>query len=392
MLKSPHDIKHQIQRRFAADWSDFACGQKPPQWPCRVALSTPTKTELESDFATMYRSITELNNWAATNRVEIETVRRRVGGSIQTIPTHVMVQDVRQAARILGEPFRRRLAVGERRARVLGELFPDRISEHSHVVRLLDTNACDDIDFDLVCRAALWFRDNDESGMTARQVPLEGFHAKWLDAKGHKTMVKLLAAKDTLELRERPRRIDFTYLDPAHQAAGLRKHDSLVEGDVAQPLYLPSIVIISENKDTALWFPPVEGGIAVQGDGWKGPELTSSLNWVVKAERVLYWGDMDAAGFAILNAYRSHGLNVQSIFMDMVSFERYEAYGVCVDAKGHAIPAQQPARLDYLTPSERELYLNVISENWTRPRRIEQERIPLKEVANLVNRIVNDID
>lgn len=41
------------------------------------------------------------------------------------------------------------------------------------------------------------------------------------------------------------------------------KHD--LEGDFAA--YQPLVNIISENKDKALFFPPVVGGVAVEGAG-----------------------------------------------------------------------------------------------------------------------------
>lgn len=40
------------------------------------------------------------------------------------------------------------------------------------------------------------------------------------------------------------------------------------------------VVIIAENKDTAVHFPPDPGGIAVEGAGFSGVETAGSLPWL----------------------------------------------------------------------------------------------------------------
>jgi hypothetical protein len=39
-----------------------------------------------------------------------------------------------------------------------------------------------EVDFQMLCTTAIWLRENDPTGMTARQVPVEGVHGKWLNA------------------------------------------------------------------------------------------------------------------------------------------------------------------------------------------------------------------
>ena len=117
------------------------------------------------------------------------------------------------------------------------------------------------MDFDLLCRAALWFSSYDARGMTPREVPLEDFHAKWLDAYGRRTLICQPAKLDELCLRERPRLVRFHHLDPEHLSAGGRAYDVLLEGDRNGPAYEPRVVIICENRDSALWFCELESNI-----------------------------------------------------------------------------------------------------------------------------------
>lgn len=56
----------------------------------------------------------------------------------------------------------------------------------------------------------------------------------------------------------------------SHRAAGRRWHDSVSVGEAMRPAYNPQLVIITENKDTAVGFPPAHGGISVEGSGTGG--------------------------------------------------------------------------------------------------------------------------
>ena len=132
---------------------------------------------------------------------------------------------------------------------------------------------------------------------------MEGFHAKWLNTSQH--LVATLAGKSDLGLsRNHPSRIHFSYLDPGHLAAGGRKHDSASVGDCFAPAYAPQIVIISENKDTAVNFPELEGAISIEGDG-SGAKTFASFDWLVHAPVLIYWGDMDADGLEIVDDFRA---------------------------------------------------------------------------------------
>ncbi len=74
-------------------------------------------------------------------------------------------------------------------------------------------------------------------------------------------LVAELAGLNTLPVSPaHPARVHLTYLDLHHRAAGGRHHDCISIGDRVQLGYEPQVVVISENKDTAVGFPPVPGG------------------------------------------------------------------------------------------------------------------------------------
>lgn len=209
-------------------------------------------------------------------------------------------------------------------------------------------------------------------------MPVPGLQAKWLNSR-HNLIATLADLPDLGLLPPHPARIHFTYLDPDHRAAGGRRHDSASVGDSMSPAYMPRVLIITENKDTAIGFPPLPGAIAVEGAG-TGGSTPAAIEWLRVCPTIVYWGDMDTAGLSILNGYRDAGLDVRSILMDVPTYDAYAIFGTNLDAKGNPIKVAARRNLDRLTNSERELYDRLTDPAWDGYRRVEQERIPL-EVA-----------
>ncbi len=149
------------------------------------------------------------------------------------------------------------------------------------------------------------------------------------------------------------------------------------------PAYTPLVVIITENKDTAVGFPQVPGGIAVEGAG-TGGGTAAAIDWLRSCPNVIYWGDMDADGLAILNQHREAGLAVTSILMDIPTYDTYAAFGTNHDIKGNPITVSTRRKLDKLTHAERELYDRLTDPAWPGYRRVEQERIPLNVALDAV--------
>lgn len=208
-------------------------------------------------------------------------------------------------------------------------------------------------------------------------MPIEGVHAKWLDS--HQGLVRTVTGLDDLALLPpHPARFHFIYLDPGHLDAHGRRHDSYsVEDNLTLP-YEPQVVLISENKDTAIGFPRVRGGIAIEGEG-RGANTIASALWVYSAPLVVYWGDLDQDGLEILNEFRAEGLAVTSMLMDVETYHLYQRYGTTHDHNGKPIKLHPPRDVPHLVEHEAELY-RLLSSSTAPVPRVEQERIPL-EVA-----------
>lgn len=343
-------------------------------WPYRVALGAPSGAALSERFGEHRAAVLALRGWASAAGVQLQDASRRVHGTTQLIPTHATIADVDTAAALCGDGWPARLRRGRSRLTALQQ--QDFLGDLTRVVRDVDTR--DDVDFGLLCTTAEWFRRHGHAatGLTPRQVPLPGVHAKWLNTSGH--LVAEIAGLDGLHLAPgHPSRIHFTYLDAAYLARGGRRHDSATVGDSAAPAYPPEVVLISENKDTAVGFPAVAGGIAVEGAG-AGGRTAAAISWLRECPTVLYWGDLDADGLAILDGYRAARIDARSILMDVATYDRYAMFGTSRDKHGSPITAGRRRELAHLTDRERELYLQLTDPAFTGHRRVEQERIPLE--------------
>jgi hypothetical protein len=149
--------------------------------------------------------------------VDLQVRTRRVHGTEQELPTHVRVPDVDTAALLVGNGWPQRLTRGRARAPVLTGRYPH-LSQPARTLAAVD--ALTDVDFALLCRAGDWFATHDATGLTPRQVPIEGLHAKWLNTRQH--LVRELAGVDDLRLAppHPPRRTSPTWTPITGPAAG----------------------------------------------------------------------------------------------------------------------------------------------------------------------------
>ena len=414
-MRTPTEILDAIRTRVQDSWH-LDVSATTATWPCGFELASPTQLELEDDFDFFQSQADEWRAWADERDLELTTSLRRVNGSIQSIPTHLMINDLDTAVRLVGGEWERRLVRGRAHAALLESRFPG-VAGIASVVRAVDRYS--DTDFDLLTSTARWFREESDSGLAARELPIEGLTRGWLDA--NERLVLTLAGITSLGLTEsRPQRIHFRYLDPDHLAEGGRQHDSATVGDSMQPAYNPDIVLVCEHPATALHIPPLSWAVSVEGTGPAGAAALASFEWVSAASHVIYWGDLDAASLETVSAMREAGLDVRTILMDIPTFDAFERFGTSSDESGADLLAEGtlevPARVaaataavagaldgrapdaraldararpSHLTESEALLYDRLTDPLWTGARRIEQEKIPLAEAAKALAKVLS---
>lgn len=381
-MKAIEELCAAVERRLQRTWHHTLVGED-AHWPCRFPLGRPSGEALRSDFGSVQDWVWQWQQWADTHGLTLEYVTRRTGGTVESVPAHVTIPGVDTAATVAGEGWPARLRRGRTRLNVLRTEFPQH-SDLGRVVRTVDGYS--ETDFEVLCKAARWFQTRRGGGLSPRQVPIEGLHSKWLN--NHQATVADLAGVEDLGLVEvRATPIHFTYLDPAHRAGGGRRHDSVCPGDAAMvPAYWPEVVLITENKDTAILFPELERAVAVQGGGKAGPSLLAQVGWLRDAPRMLYWGDLDADGFEIVHDYRSQGVPVETVLMDLATLHGYARFRAETDPRGKPLKPNKRRELPLLTETERDVYWALTEPGGAGPVRVEQERIPLTVAREAVAR------
>jgi hypothetical protein len=308
--------------------------------------------------------------------VTLDWETRLLGSSRQELPTRLVLSNIDATATWVGDGYPERLAMARERWATLNAEFPTTATDG--ILRaVVDWSH---VDLTLLVSTARWFAANPvaDHTWTPRQVPVPGLHAKWLDAAGRRTLIAQLIDVPEIRLRTRPLQARITYLDPAHAAAGCRRWDIVTTGDAMHMSYLPTTVIIVENRDTAFYFPPkIRGGIAVLGNGDAVVNLIATVEPLMTAARVIYWGDIDAEGLRIVSRLRSRGHQLATILMDVPTYDTYERYGTRLDQHGKVIPPGDPTPPPHLTSAEAALHERLTDPVWAGHRRIEQERIPL---------------
>lgn len=183
--------------------------------------------------------------------------------------------------------------------------------------------------------------------------------------------------------KRKPMFIRFRMLDPelSLTRAGVDEDITLRVDALAnmEEFFAPiKTVFVTENEINFLAFPMREKSMVIFGKGY-GFENMRSVPWL-KEKRMVYWGDLDTHGFAILNQFRHSFPEAQSILMDRETIEANLRFAV---KEGK----QVVANLDRLTQKELAAYNVLKSNSLGKAIRIEQERLPFELLLKALSKI-----
>lgn len=246
-----------------------------------------------------------------------------------------------------------------------------------------------------VLEAVAWLaEDPDVAGFSERQLAIPGMHTKWLSSHG--VLLRDVLGYDVRErVRQRPAVAHVTYVDPDYLVGSGRRHDAWTTGDVHQLPYTPRTVIIVENRDCRLWFPPFADAVVVEGGGRAATRLLAEVAWIRAADRVVYWGDLDADGLEILNHLRGAlgspseagpARSVASVLMDDSTLHQFARLGVTRDRRGRDLQ-RAAGDVPHLNEPERSAYYELTTSGPASVRRIEQEKLPAGLAARLIRQL-----
>ena len=142
--------------------------------------------------------------------------------------------------------------------------------------------------------------------------------------------------------------------------------------ELAQLAVNPRVAVIVENEISYLSVDVPADGVVIWGRGFDVDNV-GRLRWLADAN-IVYWGDIDTHGFAILDRLRAWHPRTRSVLMDRETLLAHADRWVSED---------RPARsaLTRLTPDEHELYSDLVGGELGDGVRLEQELIDWTWVA-----------
>lgn len=236
-------------------------------------------------------------------------------------------------------------------------------------------------DWPRVLTVLAWFREHPRSGLYLRQVDIPQVDTKFIETrKGlFAELLDIVLARDPLEsaggpslsfearygLRSKPAMVRLRILGATSEFAGLTDI-SIPAEDFARLSLNPRVVFVTENEVNGLAFPPVQDAMVLFGLGY-GLDLLAAAEWLHRP-RLVYWGDIDTHGFAMLARMRAHFPAAESILMDEATLLAHRPLWVDEDRP-------YLGELPQLSEAEGQLFEDLKRNRLGDRVRLEQERV-----------------
>jgi hypothetical protein len=169
--------------------------------------------------------------------------------------------------------------------------------------------------------------------------------------------------------------VRFRLLDEGQHIGGLSDISTPVDQFALMSLQVKK-VFITENEINGLSFPNVSEGMVIFGLGY-GVDVLKAVPWLREKE-VIYWGDIDTHGYAMLNEVRSFLPQARSMLMDE---------GTLLSHRSLWSEEKKPfiGSLQRLTEEEASVFENLKANVYGDSVRFEQERVPFREVERYLS-------
>ena len=380
----PADVREVVRKRLGTLLSGFAAGDAHVPFP--VHLRGPGPGELGERLAEAQKWAGEWERAAGGPlRVEYKEIGGRAFGR-NHIPYRAWIDGYDQAWALLGARAEamRLTALADQTKAECPSLLPWLVR---HPRKVLDLGG----EWERILATVRWIDARDVSGMYVRQVDVPGVDTKFIGR--HKGVLTEL-----LDLQLAPERVDIA-ADGFEGRYGFRRKPGYVRlradartslGSAgftemavrADELIAPppgtARVYVVENEVTYLALPLGVNAIVIFGGGYAAG-LLESLAWLADLD-VVYWGDIDTHGFAILSRLRRHFPRVRSMLMDRGTLLAHQSQWVT-----ESVPTT--VRLEHLTPEEDALYRDLGAGQYGHAVRLEQERISFAHVRRALRQI-----
>jgi hypothetical protein len=373
---TPEDVRAALAKQWASGKYLTRLVTGEPWQPIDVPIRGPRPSELAARFEQVRAWVTR---WEKQTRLRVDY--KPIGGrtiGANTVPARAWIDDQATLWALLNatgdvQTFRAlHAAAGSPEIAVWMAANPMK------VLALADS-------WPSIMATVQWIQRYARAGMYLRHIDVPGVDTKFIERhKGILTAlldVHLDAARIRDELprsdfegrygfRKKPQQVRFRLLDGA-RLAGFTDLTVRTEEFTARPAGVTAVYVI-ENETSYLAFPPVPAGLAVFGSGYS-VGLLESLPWLAHTD-LIYWGDIDTHGFAILDRLRGRYPHTTSMLMDRDTLLDHRAHWT------HE-PNQVTQPLTHLTMAETTLWQELGAHIHGPSIRLEQERIRFSAIT-----------
>lgn len=379
----PADVRAAVRRKWdsGALLARFAAGQDWEQ--IGIPLRGPSARQLGEHLTEARQWAAE---WAAAARGPLRVEYKQVGGrhfGANSVPCRAWLDSYDEAWALLGVRSDVRRLRGLIESTLGTRLVPWLARHPMRALRLAD-------EWCMLLATVRWIEQRQMPDMYLRQVDVPGVDTKFIER--HKGVLSEL-----LDIQLDPSRVDPTAPDFAGRYGFLRKPgyvrfrlDSGFRGfselsvrvdELTAPPGGITRVYVVENEITYLAVPVPAGAMVIFGAGY-AVSVLEPLGWLTGLD-VVYWGDIDTHGFAILNRLRHRLPHARSMLMDRDTLLAHRDHWI-------AEPSASAAVLDHLDPAESGLYADLVSNAYAPSIRLEQERIRFAAVEKAIADTLGD--
>jgi len=387
------DIKAQLERRWLKGELCRAAVGEEALFPLQLSLSRPTAKAMLDSFAPLQEWVKTITHYADQHGVTLawQEVNHRALGR-QQLPCVLLLESPQQAAVLIGKGQLLQRFCRDYKATLLRcpELQPWLLKRPLKMLELEPA-------WSRLVDLCLWMQTHPNPRIYPRQVSVIGVDSKLIESQ-RKVLAELFdlvlprfAVNDDFSgvagfarrygFRDKPLMVRMRPLDATIRLLrGKGDQDiSLTATAFSQHDLVVRSVVVTENEVNYLAFPDLPQGVMVFCAGY-GIGAIAKAAWLADCE-LLYWGDIDTHGFAILDQLRAHFPHTQSLLMDRDTLMKHRLLW------GHE-PKQEIRNMERLTADECALYDDLRSNRLGDHVRLEQERIGFAYVTAAVDAVV----
>ena len=386
---TPTDLQAQVHKLWDRGLLLASVAGGESVFPRRLALKGPDSRALGERFSEVRDWIAGLVANEGLYRIEWRSVNHRVLGA-NRIPSAIWIDTLEQALGLIGKhrAAERFAGMVERTRETRAELIPWLAKRPLRALALAE-------EWPQLLAIVDWLSKHPRPEVYLRQVDLPGVHTKLIE--GHRAVLAelfdLVLPGEAIDAThpgafgfcrrygflDKPARVRFRMLDPTVRLLPMASDQDITLTQAAFSSLAPPVttVFITENEINFLAFPNVRDSMVIFGAGYGFANLVAA-HWL-QEKNILYWGDIDTHGFAILNQLRGFFPHTVSFLMDRETLLAHRQFW-------GSEPQPQTGDLLRLTTEEQALYDQLRQHTWGVSVRLEQEKIGFRCLAATLQR------